>query len=69
MHSDSQKQGVDWQIRFFSFTFKVHVKFAMIEFEQKHKLKWHKTVKITIISHAVTLIPWVHNENGADEKN
>ena len=33
----------------------------------KHKLKWHETVKITIISHDVTLIPGVHNENGADE--
>ena len=31
--------------------------------------KWHKTVKMTTISHVVTLIPWVNNENGANEKN
>ena len=58
-----------WQIRFFSFTFKSTCKVCNNRFWSKHKLKWHEAVKITIISHAVTLIPAVHNENGANEKS
>ena len=67
--SHFKKQWVGYGIRFFSSKYKSTCKVCNNRSWTKPKLKCHKTVKITILSHAVTFIPVVRNENGDNEKS